>query len=130
LGGEERNSSATVTYNMNILQQIDSPQTFCVTLNGESKIAPERILVTYEYDHPVFTIDRAAAQGRHQELCNVNNTSFCGAYWGNGFHEDGVVSALAVVKALAEPTDCTASTKNDVQSKDEAVDANLQGTRP
>ena len=114
---------------MNILQQIDSPKTFCVTLNGESKISPDCILARYEYDHPVFTINRAAAQGRHHELLNVNRTSFCGAYWGNGFHEDGVVSALAVVKALGDPASGTEASKAcnyvDVTSV-----STLQGTRP
>jgi predicted NAD/FAD-binding protein len=135
LVGEENDSSATVTYDMNILQQIDSPQTFCVTLNGESKIAPDRILAKYEYDHPVFTLDRAAAQGRHRELLNVNKSSFCGAYWGNGFHEDGVVSALTVVNAInAHPAFGAAAIKasSDTINKsiDDTVDLPFQGTRP
>lgn len=95
--GDER---PTVTYNMNILQGLRAGHTFCVTLNEEARIRPDRILRTFEYHHPVFTTRRAAAQARHAELLNVHRTSFCGAYWGNGFHEDGVVSALAVVRAL------------------------------
>ena len=91
---------ATVTYNMNILQGIRSQTTFCVTLNEEARIAPEKTLRRFEYAHPVFTVARQAAQRRHSELVNANHTSFCGAYWRNGFHEDGVVSALAVVDAL------------------------------
>ncbi|MFO1021427.1 MAG: FAD-dependent oxidoreductase [Planctomycetales bacterium] len=91
---------ATVTYCMNILQQIESRQTFCVTLNEEEGIDPAKVLRRFEYHHPVFTTKRSAAQRRHRELLNVNRTSFCGAYWGNGFHEDGVVSGLAVVRAL------------------------------
>jgi predicted NAD/FAD-binding protein len=91
---------ATVTYNMNILQRIRSSHTICVTLNEESRIAPERILRKFEYHHPIFTTRRAAAQKRHAELLNANRTSYCGAYWGNGFHEDGVKSALAVVSSL------------------------------
>lgn len=91
---------ASVTYNMNILQEIRSHHTFCVTLNDPSRIAPERILRRFEYEHPVFTTRRRAAQARHRELLSSNRTSFCGAYWGNGFHEDGVNSALAVVNAL------------------------------
>lgn len=93
---------ASVTYNMNILQGIRSRRTFCVTLNDEGRIAPERILRRFEYQHPVFTTQRRSAQARHAELLNANRTSFCGAYWRNGFHEDGVVSALAVVNALRE----------------------------
>jgi predicted NAD/FAD-binding protein len=91
---------ASVTYNMNILQRIRSRHTFCVTLNEESRIAPERVLGRFEYHHPVFTTQRRFAQARHAELLIANRTSFCGAYWRNGFHEDGVVSALAVVNAL------------------------------
>lgn len=89
-----------VTYNMNILQGLRSPETFCVTLNPRSDIHPRSIIGEYVYHHPVFTLERAAAQRRHAELCGPNRTSFCGAYWRNGFHEDGVVSALTVVDAL------------------------------
>lgn len=96
----EQPTAATVTYNMNILQRLRSKQTFCVTLNDEAAIDPKKILKRFEYHHPIFTTKRAVAQARHAELINVNRTSFCGAYWGNGFHEDGVVSAIAVVKGL------------------------------
>lgn len=91
---------ASVTYNMNILQGIRSRHTFCVTLNEESRIAHQRVLRRFEYQHPVFTTRRRFAQARHAELLTANRTSYCGAYWRNGFHEDGVVSALAVVNAL------------------------------
>jgi uncharacterized protein len=89
-----------ITYNMNILQGLKSRHTFCVTLNAESSIAPERVLGRYVYHHPTFDTRRNAAQLRHSELVNSNRTSFCGAYWGNGFHEDGVVSAMRVVAAI------------------------------
>jgi predicted NAD/FAD-binding protein len=52
------------------------------------------------YHHPVFTAGRAAAQRRHRELIDHHGISYCGAYWGNGFHEDGVNSGLAVAEAL------------------------------
>ena len=78
---------------MNILQGVRSRHTFCVTLNDESRIAPELVLRRFEYQHPVFTTQRGSAQARHAEVLNANRTSFCGAYWRNGFHEDGVVSA-------------------------------------
>ena len=93
---------ASVTYNMNILQGVRSRHTFCVTLNDESRIAPELVLRRFEYHHPVFTTRRRSAQARHAEFLNANRTSFCGAYWRNGFHEDGVVSALAVVNAIRQ----------------------------
>lgn len=96
--GEE--SRPAVTYNMNILQHIESPRTVCVTLNEEDAVAPESILRTFRYSHPVFTTRRAAAQRRHRDLIRRCRTSYCGAYWGNGFHEDGLVSALAVCEAF------------------------------
>jgi predicted NAD/FAD-binding protein len=100
----DADAAATVTYNMNILQGIQSRHTFCVTLNEESRIAPKTILGRYEYHHPVFTVARAEAQRRHPDLLAANRTSFCGAYWGNGFHEDGVNSAIAVDDALRRLT--------------------------
>ncbi|MGE0755917.1 MAG: NAD(P)/FAD-dependent oxidoreductase [Pirellulaceae bacterium] len=93
-------SQATVTYNMNLLQHLQAPVTFCVTLNGESWIDPSRVLRRIEYAHPLFDARRPAAQRRHGELLQANRTSFCGAYWGHGFHEDGVNSGLAVCAAL------------------------------
>ena len=96
----ERTSHATVTYCMNILQNIRSRHVFNVTLNSPEPIDPAKVLGRFVYDHPVFTTERAAAQARHHEVINVNRTSFCGAYWRNGFHEDGVWSALAVCRAL------------------------------
>jgi len=91
----------SVSYNMNILQNFhDAPETFCVTLNRSHDIAPEKIIKRFEYDHPVFTLDAVAAQERYDEIGNRNRTHFCGAYWFNGFHEDGVQSALRVTRAF------------------------------
>ena len=110
---------ATVTYCMNILQQISSKHIFNVTLNSEERIDPNRVLGRFVYEHPVFTTRRAAAQARHAELINVNRTSYCGAYWRNGFHEDGVVSALAVCNALeaAQP----AATRTSVADQEPGI---------
>jgi predicted NAD/FAD-binding protein len=99
--GPDRQAPATVTYCMNILQRLTSQHVFNVTLNGDHQINPQKILGHFVYEHPVFTTRRAAAQARHNELIGVNRSSFCGAYWRNGFHEDGVHSALAVCRALA-----------------------------
>lgn len=101
-GRSSKNASqgATVTYQMNLLQHLRSKHVFNVTLNSDEQIDPAKVLRRFEYHHPIFTVRRAAAQARHRELINVNRTSFCGAYWGNGFHEDGVVSALRVCEAL------------------------------
>jgi predicted NAD/FAD-binding protein len=96
------NKRAVVTYNMNILQGIQAPETFCVTLNDTDSINPARILGRFNYAHPQFTVAGVEAQGRWEEINGVNNTWFCGAYWRNGFHEDGLVSGLRVAEALAE----------------------------
>jgi uncharacterized protein len=89
---------AAVTYNMNMLQGIESPQPFCVTLNRSDAIDPEKVITRLIYDHPVYTRAGVAAQRRWGEINGVNRTFFCGAYWGYGFHEDGVNSALAVAE--------------------------------
>lgn len=89
-----------LTYNMNILQGIQSKHTFCVTLNHTQAIDPNKILGTYHYDHPEFTVAGVAAQDRWEDINGTNNTWFCGAYWANGFHEDGVTSGIRVAKAL------------------------------
>ena len=86
-----------VTYNMNILQNLQSNEPLLVTLNHTGPIAPEKIIKRLNYKHPVYTLAGAAAQARHAEISGVNRTGFAGAYWRNGFHEDGVVSALAAL---------------------------------
>jgi len=86
-----------VTYNMNILQNLDADAQYCVTLNNHRHINPEHIVQRIDYEHPMYTRDAVAAQVRQAEL-NVDRTYFCGAYWRNGFHEDGVVSALNAIK--------------------------------
>ncbi|MFY0665691.1 MAG: FAD-dependent oxidoreductase [Natronospirillum sp.] len=94
-------STVSVTYDMNILQNFDdAPVTFCVTLNYDGTIHPDKIIKRFEYNHPVFTPEGMVAQERYHEIGNKNRTHFCGAYWFNGFHEDGVDSALRVVKDL------------------------------
>ena len=90
----------TLTYDMNILQGIESEDTFCVTLNQTQDIDESLILGQYQYDHPVFTEEGMKAQQRWHEINGINNTWFCGAYWRNGFHEDGVWSALRVTREL------------------------------
>lgn len=93
-------SRAVLTYNMNILQGIESDTTFCVTLNDSDSIDPEKILGTYHYSHPVFSLESVNAQERWSEINGVKRTWFCGAYWGNGFHEDGVASGRRVAETL------------------------------
>lgn len=95
---KEDQSAVAVTYNMNILQGLQTPDVYCVTLNETSAIDPIRIVRRITYHHPTYNARQAEAQRRHQEVINVRRTSYCGAYWGYGFHEDGVRSALEVCK--------------------------------
>jgi predicted NAD/FAD-binding protein len=90
----------TVTYDMNRLQALDSDTRFCVTLNRTEAIDPERVIRTIPYAHPVYTRAGVAAQARHAEISGERRTHFCGAYWGWGFHEDGVVSGIRVAQQL------------------------------
>lgn len=93
-GEEER--PASVTYDMNILQRLDAPNTYCVTLNNTDEIDTSALLGSYQYAHPQFSEVMVNAQQRRSQICGVDNLHFCGAYWYNGFHEDGVHSALDV----------------------------------
>ena len=94
----QASNKVLVTYNMNILQNIQSPQPILVTLNHTNLINPAKVIKRLKYTHPVFTIAGTAAQARHAEISGVNRTGFAGAYWRNGFHEDGVMSAMAALK--------------------------------
>jgi predicted NAD/FAD-binding protein len=91
-----------LTYNMNILQSLDSDTQFLVTLNHTDAIDPACIIKTIEYEHPIFNAASLAAQARHREINGARHTYFCGAYWRYGFHEDGVVSAIAALDHLAD----------------------------
>lgn len=99
---QDADQSAAVTYNMNILQGIQSDTTFCVSLNQTAAIDPSKILARYTYAHPQYSLAGMAAQARWEELLGLNHSYFCGAYWANGFHEDGVVSALRVAREFGE----------------------------
>lgn len=101
LGGPT-SQPAALTYNMNILQGLKSDTTFCVSLNQTDAIEPSKILARYTYAHPQYSLAGVAAQARWEELLGANHSYFCGAYWANGFHEDGVVSALRVARAFGE----------------------------
>jgi predicted NAD/FAD-binding protein len=95
---EEPRDRATVTYHMNRLQSLRAEQELCVTLNRTDAIDPSKVIRIIPYAHPVYTQDGVRAQRRRAEICGVERTHYCGAYWGWGFHEDGVVSALAVAE--------------------------------
>lgn len=90
---------STLTYNMNILQNFhDAPETILVTLNRTHEIDPDKIIDQFDYAHPVFTLDGIEAQQNHRTISGHNRSHYCGAYWFNGFHEDGVNSAVRVAK--------------------------------
>ena len=87
-----------ITYDMNILQGLNADEEFCVTLNMPDAISSEKAIQKMTYHHPVYTPPSLSARRRHKEINGVHRTHFCGAYWGYGFHEDGVNSALVVCK--------------------------------
>ena len=95
-------SPVVLTYNMNILQGLDCDETFCVTLNDHQSVDKSKVLKKITYHHPLFTVKGIEAQKRKLEISGVNNTYYCGAYWHNGFHEDGVASAIEVCKHFGE----------------------------
>ena len=90
-----------VTYNMNILQKLKADKQYLVTLNNDQRISTDKILCRIQYEHPIFSRDSLNMQLRQAEI-NRDRTFFCGAYWGNGFHEDGVESALAALRHFNE----------------------------
>jgi predicted NAD/FAD-binding protein len=92
--------ATAVTYHMNRLQSLRAREEFCVTLNRTEAIDPARIIRTLRYAHPVYTPGGVQAQARVHEVSGANRTHYCGAYWGWGFHEDGVVSGLRVARAF------------------------------
>ena len=99
---EDQSKAVALTYNMNILQSLKSDRTFCVSLNSGNLVDESKVIKELSYDHPLFTTSSINAQNRKNEISGKNNTYYCGAYWRNGFHEDGVMSALDVCKDFGE----------------------------
>ena len=100
---DEPTDKSTVTYHMNRLQTLRAEREFFVTLNRTRRSTPRRSSARSRYSHPVFTAGGRAAQARHAEISGVNRTHYCGAYWGWGFHEDGVASGERVAQRLGAP---------------------------
>jgi predicted NAD/FAD-binding protein len=92
--------SASLTYHLNRLQRLDEDREYLVTLNPVREPAPEAVIRRMTYSHPVFTRDSVLTQSELAGLNGVKRTHFCGAYFGNGFHEDGLNSAIAVADGL------------------------------
>lgn len=95
---KDHTDKAKVTYYMNRLQQLDTNQDYFVTLNLTHRVAPDKIIKKISYQHPVFDSQAIQAQAYRPVLNGNNNTWYCGAYWRNGFHEDGVWSALSMLE--------------------------------
>jgi predicted NAD/FAD-binding protein len=97
----EPKAQSTVTYYMNHLQRLQADRDFCVTLNHSEAIDPAKIIRRIAYAHPVYTPEGVAAQKQHAAISGLaSRTHYCGAYWGWGFHEDGVNSALRACAPL------------------------------
>jgi len=96
----EGNGSATITYHMNRLQTLDTPEDYCVTLNDSGRVNDRQVLKRMIYHHPLYTAAAVCAQQRWSEISNIDRIHYCGAYWFNGFHEDGLNSALRVARSF------------------------------
>ncbi len=104
-----------LTYELNRLQRLESPGPVCVTLNHSGAIDEQQIIKRFTYQHPVYSPGAIAAQRRWNEISGVRRTHFCGAYWGNGFHEDGVNSGMAVARQFGIDIDeCVAASTKDL----------------
>ncbi|HSU42249.1 MAG TPA: FAD-dependent oxidoreductase [Polyangiaceae bacterium] len=106
---DEGVDGACITYWLNSLQSLPTTKNYFVTLNRSHAIDPAKVLARFDYAHPVFTLASVAAQARHDELIDHRGISYAGAYFRNGFHEDGVVSALRVCERLASSAMGTAA---------------------
>jgi predicted NAD/FAD-binding protein len=91
-------AESTLTYNMNILQRLQKKHTYLVTLNQE--VGPHQTIADFRYSHPVYTVPMIEAQKEWQTISGADRLHYCGAYWHNGFHEDGVRSGLRVCSML------------------------------
>lgn len=96
----EGRNSATVTYHLNRLQSLDTPEDYCVTLNDSGTVRGRAVLKQMTYHHPLYTASAIRAQQRWSEISSLDRIHYCGAYWFNGFHEDGLNSALRVARSF------------------------------
>jgi predicted NAD/FAD-binding protein len=92
--------SASLTYHLNRLQRLDEDREYLVSLNPDTEPVPESVIRQMSYRHPIFTRQSVETQSELPQINGRNRTHFCGAYFGNGFHEDGFASAVAVAGDL------------------------------
>jgi uncharacterized protein len=100
--GVNEHEQCAVTYWMNLLQGIEAPVEFLVSLNCNDRIDPNKVIKRLQYEHPVYTHQTVANQNRRADINGANRSYFCGAYWGFGFHEDGLRSAVDVAELIAQ----------------------------
>jgi predicted NAD/FAD-binding protein len=98
--GSRSRERATLTYHMNRLQNLDTDEDYCVSLNDEGLVNPSRVMRRMTYKHPLYTAGAVRSQAGWDRISGRNRTHFCGAYWFYGFHEDGLNSAIRVAKSL------------------------------
>jgi len=99
---KEESTDALITYDMNILQSLPTREPFCVSLNQQDIVEPNQVHGNYNFSHPTYHPGRKEAQSKHSSFIRNQGVSLCGAYWGYGFHEDGLNSGLRVCKAFGE----------------------------
>lgn len=111
---EQLSDTATLTYDLSRLQRLGTPAPVLLTLNRTDQIDPRKVIRVFHFDHPAYSCASVAAQQQFQVINGRNRTHFCGAYWGYGFHEDGVNSALAVARNFNLTIEsCTAASTRD-----------------
>ncbi len=98
----QKSNDALVTYDMNILQSLPTTEPFCVSLNQQNLVNESKVHGNFNFSHPTYHAGRKRNQARHSSFIRNQGISLCGAYWGYGFHEDGVNSGLRVCKAFGE----------------------------
>jgi predicted NAD/FAD-binding protein len=99
---QDQREKVALTYDMTRLQSLHAGKRFLVTLNNHDAVDPSKVLKHLVYEHPIYTEESVTAQARRREISGIGRTFYCGAYWRNGFHEDGVVSALQALEEFAE----------------------------
>jgi len=104
----QQDKECVVTYYMNMLQKLNSEKTYIVSLNQDHRIDPSKIIGKYSYAHPIFDQKAIDSQANFSMISGVNKTYYCGAYWGNGFHEAGMNSGLRVVEQIDKELFCAA----------------------
>jgi uncharacterized protein len=117
---------ATLTYDMTTLQHLPGSQRYLVTLNSDDHIDPARVIRHIDYAHPVFDTAAIAAQARFDEIDGVDGVHFCGAWWGHGFHEDGMRSGLRVCDRIGVRWPAAATANGAVTDSERERDGDEQ----